>query len=496
MSFRIGHRNERVLFPPSLEEAIADSDQVRVYDAFVESLDFDSLGLKLDARRVGAPYYDPVAMLKLLVYGYAYGIRSSRKLERACRHNVSFMWLVGGLTPGYKAISEFRRNNKSVLKEVLKQCTRVCMKLGLIEGNMLFLDSSKMRANASMEKSWSQKRCRKFLENLDERVEELLNSSDAIDDSEKDLDSLVDLDDELADKLKLGEKVKSILWDLEKEKKSSQNMTDSDSVNTKGRQGSFAGYTAQVVTDGENGLIVSADAVSQSNDTNQFSHQIKGAEEVTGKRTKVAVADSGYSQTDDLADISFRKSEEESDKSAAELCSSRPADTQVVVPNREQARRKKSQKAFSKEEFTYDKKTDEYICPIGRRLPFYRHLEKKKSNEYRSKSQETCGSCPHKDACTKSKHGRTISRLVNEEYREKLAEFYESKEGQKIYALRKQKSELPFGFFKRNLGAGYFLLRGRDGVNAELSLFATCFNLTRAISLLGISGLMAKLMGT
>jgi hypothetical protein len=86
-------------------------------------------------------------MLKLLVYGYSYGIRSSRKLERETHYNLSFIWLSGGLKPDFKTIAEFRRNNKAALANVLKQCARLCMKLGLIEGNTLFVDGSKIRAN-------------------------------------------------------------------------------------------------------------------------------------------------------------------------------------------------------------------------------------------------------------------------------------------------------------------------------------------------------------
>ena len=82
-------------------------------------------------------------MLKLLIYGYSHGIRSSRKLERAVHHNVSFIWLTGGLKPDHKTIAEFRRKNKGPLKEVIKQCTRLCIKFNLIDGNTLFVDSTK-----------------------------------------------------------------------------------------------------------------------------------------------------------------------------------------------------------------------------------------------------------------------------------------------------------------------------------------------------------------
>jgi len=90
MSYRHGNREQIGLFPPSIEEYVKEDDPVRAYDAIVESFDFSALGIELDSDKVGCPQYDPKAMLKLLVYGYSYGVRSSRKLERAVYHNVSF----------------------------------------------------------------------------------------------------------------------------------------------------------------------------------------------------------------------------------------------------------------------------------------------------------------------------------------------------------------------------------------------------------------------
>jgi len=123
------------LFPQSIEEYVAEDDPVRAYDAFVESLDFNELGIKLDENRVGNSEYDPKSMLKLLLYGYSYGFRSSRKLERALYHNISFIWLTCGLKPDHKTIANFRRSNKGLLRNAFKQCVRFCLKLDLIEGN-------------------------------------------------------------------------------------------------------------------------------------------------------------------------------------------------------------------------------------------------------------------------------------------------------------------------------------------------------------------------
>ncbi|MBM4261237.1 MAG: transposase [Deltaproteobacteria bacterium] len=92
MAYRCGEREQLGLLPAGIEEYVGREDPVRVYDAFVESLDFAALGIVLDDEQVGPPEYDPKAMMKLLVYGYSYGVKGSRKLERECHHNLSFMW--------------------------------------------------------------------------------------------------------------------------------------------------------------------------------------------------------------------------------------------------------------------------------------------------------------------------------------------------------------------------------------------------------------------
>ena len=124
MAYRHGNRGQEVLFPASIEEYVAVDAPVRAYDVFVEALDFAELGIELDCGKVGNSSYDPRAMLKLLVYGYSYGVRSSRKLERETHYNLSFIWLVGGLKPDHKTIAEFRRQHREALGKVLKHCTR------------------------------------------------------------------------------------------------------------------------------------------------------------------------------------------------------------------------------------------------------------------------------------------------------------------------------------------------------------------------------------
>ena len=177
----------------------------------MESLDLNALGIEIDPQKVGNSEYGPKAMLKLLVYGYSYGVKSSRKLERETHHNLAFIWLMGGLKPGHKTIAEFRRKNKKALKKVLRQCFRVCLKLDLIEGNVLFVDGTKIRANASRSKTHDPPYYERLLSETDRRIEQLLGECGGIDQQEEESGSSVAMDKELAQAKRLKSKIQEAL---------------------------------------------------------------------------------------------------------------------------------------------------------------------------------------------------------------------------------------------------------------------------------------------
>jgi transposase len=473
MAYRYGNRRQTMLFPQSIDEYVPSDAPVRAYDVFVDALDFEALGIDIDSGKVGCPQYDPTVMLKLLLYGYSYGVRSSRKLEREAHYNISFIWLAGGLKPDFKTIAEFRRHNKSALAKVLKQCARLCIDLGLIEGNTLFADGSKIRANAGINNTWDEDRCAKRLEKIDTRIADILNECEQADLDESDEASLVKLKEELADNEKLRAKVAGILDALKAQDKQSINATDPDCAKINGRQGSHAGYNAQQVVDEKHGLIVSSDVVTENIDLHQFCTQIEQAVETLEKKPQAACADSGYSDVDELEKVDQQG-------------------IQVIVPSMKQAA-DKAPEPFDKTHFEYDKETDRYTCPSGKTLTYRRTETDRGRKEYRPDAG-VCPACPHFGQCTKSRYGRKVTRMLNEELRQKFEYQYEQPDNQAIYRLRKQKVELPFGHIKHNLKVSGFLLRGLPGVRAEMSILSSCFNIARMISLMGVSGLMTKLI--
>ena len=473
MAYRYGNRCQMALLPQSIEEYVLKDDPVRVYDAFVEALDLNQLGIEINPNKVGNSEYDPKAMLKLFVYGYSYGTKSCRKLERETYHNISFIWLMGGLKPDHKTIAEFRRKNKKAIQKVLKQCARMCIKLDLIAGNVLFVDGTKIRANASCsrthEKAWYEEQ----LKDIDRRIESLLQECEAVDQQEEHLSSFVAMDKELTKAGTLKSTIKDVLAEFKETERKKINQTDPGCANMRSIQGKHASYNVQGVVDDKNGLIVHAEAVNDATDLNQFARQIEQAHEVLEKPCDAACADAGYADTDELEKI----------------------DTQgikVIVPSQRQALRV-GEKPFSKQEFSYDKDDDCYYCPEGHTLKLSTTYKKTGNKYYQITDKQLCYSCQHWGRCTTGKSGRRLVRLHNEAVKEKLEAQYEQTQSQELYAKRKARVEHPFGHIKRNLKTDTFLLRGRDGVQAETSLLATCFNIARMITIMGVSGLIEKL---
>jgi hypothetical protein len=385
------------------------------------------------------------------------------------------MWLMKGLAPDHKTIAEFRRKNKQSLRNVLKQCARMCLKLGLIEGNTLFVDGTKIRANASIKNVWTEDRCREALKKADANIERILRECEDTDCAEEGQPSHIKMEEKLADQAALKAKVHEILKELRSEQKKQHNTTDPDSAIMKSQKGSHAGYNVQIVVDRQHGLIVSSDAVNDNIDSHQLPAQIIQANETLSKPCTTVCADSGYAPADRLAEVDA-------------------AGIKVIVPSTRQASGRQPG-PFDKTRFRFDKKNNRYICPEGHVLVFHHAHRKDRSDEYRISRPNLCLACHNYGQCTNNKLGRSIHRLWHEETKIKLEREYLKPESHAIYKLRKEKVELPFGHIKRNLKFDAFLLRGKDGVKAETALAAACFNIARMITMLGVGGLIRELQG-
>jgi len=476
MALKTPDRYQTTYLPESIEDYVSQDDPVRAYDAMIDAIGHEELGLDKQWKNVGNSPYDPMSMIKLLVFAYSYGWKSSRKIERALYHNLAFIWLVGGLKPDHKTIANFRRKHLDTLKKLLKQTVRICIDLDLIAGNVLFLDGSKIRGNASINQTKTIETLEKRLVHIDSDIDNLMNDIETVDQEEADSENYVKMNKELCKTKVLKEKIQAAIEKGKKEKLSKINLTDPDAIDFKSRQGSHAGLNAQAVTDEKHGLLVHTDVVNQNTDHNQFTNQIDQANRNLPTPCETAVADAGYFVVDDLKKIA--------DKSI-----------EVIVPSQKQASEKEDS-PFDKEKFQYNKETNEYICPEGKVLHYSYLSETRNQYKYRMKREADCAECPQFGICTTAKRGRTLTRLVNEELKIELEARYASEEAQEIYKKRKERIEHPFGHIKRNLGCSSFLMRGLEAAKAEFSLYASCFDISRMLTIFGGTQKMIKALAS
>src|SRR2546430_2061026 len=175
-------RNQVILFPESVEDYITEDNPVRFIDAFVSSLDLAALGfLRAQSAETGRPAYDPGDLLRLYLYGYLNRVRSSRMLERETKVNLEVMWLLGKLSPDFKTIADFRRDNLAAIKQVCREFTLLCRKLKLFGGELVAIDGSKFKAGKNRRRNFNEARLTKAIKGIAEKVDGYLDELDQAD---------------------------------------------------------------------------------------------------------------------------------------------------------------------------------------------------------------------------------------------------------------------------------------------------------------------------
>src|SRR5271167_2499920 len=175
-------RYQTTLFPEVLDEAVADNHQVRVIDAFVDTLDLAELGFsKVTAEVTGRPPYAPGDLLKLYVYGYLNQVRSSRRLEREAQRNVEVMWLINRVAPAFKTIADFRKDHARGIVGVCRAFIRFCREQSLFGAQLLAIDGTKIGAVASRKKVMTPKRIEKMMAAIDRKIADYLALMDEAD---------------------------------------------------------------------------------------------------------------------------------------------------------------------------------------------------------------------------------------------------------------------------------------------------------------------------
>ena len=295
-------RRQYILFPNCIDEYVGEDDPVRLFDAFVDNLDMEELDFKrFVPADTGTPGYDPRDLLKLYIYGYFYRVRSSRRLERECKCNIEVMWLIRKLTPDFRTIADFRKDNKTSMKKVFKEFNRFCLEVKLFSRSYVSIDGSKFKAVNAKDKNFTLNKIDDRLKRLDEHITIFMDELDEYDNAEGRRLPKEEIERKLADCQKRKEKYEGYKKQMEESGTSQISLTDPDAKLMKANEGFCVGYNNQTAVDAESHLIAGFSITDSPTDHGQMNSLAEEVKEDLGVPVLETTADKGYAGAEDHA---------------------------------------------------------------------------------------------------------------------------------------------------------------------------------------------------
>lgn len=579
MSYITGqNRGQITLFPKTIDEYISQDNPVQVIDAFIENLDLAKAGFKrAKPSKDGRPAYNPNDLLKLYIYGYFNKVRSSRKLMIECRRNVELMWLLKKLTPDFRTIADFRKENAKALKNVFKAFVKLCLDMNLYAKELIAIDGSKFRAVNSKDNNFTLSKLTDRLNRIDEHIFQYmkeLDSSDKKEDSSKEYtkEEIQNKIDELNKKKDL---YNSYLNEMAENNTTQKSTTDPESRLMKNNGKLDVCYNVQTAVDSKSHLIADFTVTDNCNDLGLLTSMASTAKDALEIKTIEVVADKGYRKQEDILEciqngiipnvhlldgeqnytfiVDYKENElteeiinstetEDIKKcfesgvlpkiyegSAINVEVISPFDSSLEVKDVSEEFIDAEESTIAEEDieeefkvnenFVRDRSTNTVTCPMG--YKFKQKAIVKGKTRYVNKA--ACLNCKCK--CTTSAYklvafapdqdisksrafagkesvivkrktakpaSKSKKKAMNNNYSTKIVRitFVPDKCSLK---LRKTIVEHPFGTIKRWCDGSYLLLKGKMKATADLSLSFLAYNMKRAINMVGINVIIAKI---
>ena len=464
-------RSQSVLFPERLDDWVSEDNPVRVIDVFVDGLDLGVLGFEraLPAA-TGRPGYNPATLLKVYVYGYLNRIASSRRLEREAQRNVELIWLTGRLMPDFKTIADFRRDNGPAIRKVCAQFVMLCRKMDLFTEAIVAIDGSKFKAVNTRDKNFTKHKLKVRMEHLEQAVQQYLTELDRADREPASVlgPRVTHLHDKIEAVKAEMKKLQEVGKQLDKEPDEQVSLTDPDarSMNSAGKGTGIVGYNVQAAVDTKNHMIVAHEVTNVGHDRSHLTEMAKQARYATLQPNLTVLADRGYYNGPEILAC---------DRAGFTPLVPKPLTSGAGADGR-----------FDKRDFVYNAKRDAYRCPAGKWAP-YRFTSVEKGQTLHRYWSSECRSCKLKDHCTPANE-RKITRWEHEEVLEAMQRRLQA--SPEASNLRRRTVEHTFGTLKAWMGATHFMTKTLPRVRTEMSLHILAYNMKRAMTILGVQGLM------
>jgi len=516
--FKEYQQDQLYLLPPSLEELIPSNHLVRVVNDSVEKMDLKVLIESYQGG--GTSSYHPKMLLKILIYGYVTKTYSSRRMAKAIRENINFMWLSGNNRPDFRTINTFRSSRlKDFIDTVFGSTLELLIEAKLVKLEDYFQDGTTLEADANKHSYVWKKNVERYKGKLQNRIKDLIKQIDEINEGEnkeyqdRDLEEMGEESTITSEKIKqkveeinqkmreisdknkakqsesLGKKLnREYLPKLQKYeeqqkilgKRNSYSRTDTDATFIQHKSNGFGnkelkpGYNIQLGT--ENQFVVGYSVHQNASDsTTMISHLeklkiiLRNIFPSTQRNLPLnIITDAGYGSEENYQYL-------ESEKINSYV--------KYNMFDFEKTKKYKENK-FRTENLKYDEQKDEYICPANKTLRYLKTIKTKSATGYQTQKRlyqsEDCNGCELRILCHRSKENRIIhqSQTLNH-YRSKARELLETDVGRYYRKKRSIEVESVFGDIKRNRGFRRFNLRGKEKVNGELGLVSIAHNMIK-----------------
>lgn len=503
--FKDYNQQQNWLLPPSIEEMIPPDHPVRIVNGVIEHLDIQPL-IKAYSKD-GQPSYHPKMMLKVMVYAYMDNTYSSRKIEKAMRENINFMWLTNKQVADHNTIARFRSNKlKGVFKDIFKQVVLLLAQEGLVTLKEVYTDGTKIESVAGRYTFvWGnaiKTRKGKMMQQLEEMWEYAQGIADdedrdptptdfkkvekeKVEKTARKIDKILKGNDRASSKAKAKARyiVKNFAANLEKYERqekllgnrSSYSKTDPDATFMRMKEDHMnngqlkPGYNVQISS--EHQFIVNYTLHQDTNDIHTLKPHLQNHEDLYKNVPESLTADAGYGSQENY-----------------ELLSKKGIRSFVKFNtfDREQnATGKKGKNApFHRDALHYNAKEDYYVCPMGQ--PMNKISEGTKITKsgykqtYSKYRAQNCKGCPVRGVCFKGETERVVERNhVLEHYKQKAREELLSEIGELKRKKRTADVEPVFAHIKHNRNFKRFTHRGLDKVELEFGLHALAHNIRK-----------------
>jgi len=489
--------SQTVLLPVSLEEQLVPGTLEFAIHALVETrMDMSLFDEKYKNDERGQAAYDPKVLLKVVLFAYSRGIVSSRKIERACQENVTFMALACGAKPDHSTIAAFVSSMNKEILPLFRDILLVCEQESLLGGTVFALDGCKLPSNASKEWSGTIADLKKRKKKIEKKLKELLAEQRKTDKREGGGSGKGGMGDGGSRQRQVERLTKKAArlekWLKENEpkigdsgKEMQSNVTDNESAKMWTMHGTIQGYNGQALADGKHQIIVHGEAFGKGQDSRHLGPVVDGA--------KLNMKEIGYSEDFFrgkcwLADADYHST------TNLEKCVEEALD--AYIPDKLYRRRDprlspkrlplQRENKYCLEDFRYNEATDQYVCPEGKRLKFNTKCTKNKGTLYRRyhADPKDCQICTSRLRCLAAQGGRRKNLCVpigpdGVNLSKQMAAKIDSAQGRSLYAERMRIVEPVFGNIRAQKGLDRFTLRTKVKVNIQWLLYCMVHNIEK-----------------